>query len=132
MWIGFSSLIHSSDWNPGPAFAPAKRTSSFQEVLMHNGSRGRLFQAALPLLFKRMLVGRTHAPTGSSPQFFDDASAVAVGVGLNADALEHGEPGIAERRVFLNDNVMPQLEPCPPAGDERGAVGQGQRAGETS
>ena len=43
-------------------------------------------------------------------------------VDVHADAIEQGEPDIAERRVFRKHNVLSQFDAGPATGEHCGAV----------
>ena len=45
-----------------------------------------------------------------------------MALGLHADAVEQGQPRIAQRRVLWCDEVVAELDPGTAAGEERGAV----------
>lgn len=61
----------------------------------------------------------------SGGELFDGAGAIAVGIDVDAGALEEGEPEVAEGRLLVfEDEVTSVIDTGTAAGDDGGAVGE--------
>ncbi len=59
-----------------------------------------------------------------SLQLVHDARTVAVSFGARAESLQHGQPYVAQRRVFRQDEVLAEFQLGSAAGENRWAISE--------